>query len=102
MLVKIFYSIFWKFRIESNKLSRTDLQTSNKTYPLVFITNSPRNYLEMSNKCDHIQFLKVAKTYMKKALTRLAIPLPANLSEIIEMSDGDIRSAINAIKFNAV
>ena len=53
-------------------------------------------------KCDRLEFLKVAKTLMKKALNRLKVPLPANLAEVIEISDGDIRQAINTIKFNSV
>ena len=52
-------------------------------------------------QADQVQFLKVAKTFMKKALARLSIKT-ANISEVIELADGDIRSAINTIKFNSV
>ena len=37
---------------------------------------------------------------MKKALGRLNIPIPANIDDIIEIADGDIRAAINNIRFN--
>ena len=37
---------------------------------------------------------------MKKAIGRLSIPLPANIDDIIEIADGDIRAAINNIRFN--
>ena len=77
-------------------------KTSNKINPLIVITNNPRNYPELMAKCDRLEFLKVAKTLMKKALNRLKVTLPSNLAEVIEVSDGDIRQAINTIKFNSV
>ena len=43
-------------------------------------------------QADNLQFLKIAKTFMKKALSRLpGIKPVSNMSEIIEMADGDIR-----------
>ena len=77
-------------------------KTSNKINPLIVITNNPRNYPDLMAKCDRLEFLKVAKTLMKKALNRLKVTLPSNLAEVIEVSDGDIRQAINTIKFNSV
>ena len=77
-------------------------KTSNKINPVIVITNNPRNYPELMAKCDRLEFLKVAKTLMKKALNRLKVTLPSNLAEVIEVSDGDIRQAINTIKFNSV
>ena len=43
-------------------------------------------------QADQLQFLKVAKTFMKKALSRHPGLKPvANMGEIIELADGDIR-----------
>ena len=50
-------------------------------------------------EADQILFLKIAKTFMKKALNRLPQKV-ANLNDVIELADGDIRSAINTIAFN--
>ena len=56
------------------------------------MTNHPRNYPSLMEQADQLQFLKVAKTFMKKALSRLPGLKPvANMAEIIELADGDIR-----------
>ena len=69
--------------------------------PLIFIVNNPRDYLTLGEEVDQINFLKVNKTNMKKALVRLGAN-SAILNNLIESADGDVRSAINGMKFNAV
>lgn len=69
--------------------------------PIIFITNNHRNYLQLLETVDQITFLKINKTNMKKALVRLGANA-ASLSQTIESADGDIRAAINGMKFNSM
>ena len=81
------------------------LSLINARTPIIFITNTPRRYPELSKQVEqvngHVQYIKINNTNMKKALVRLGA-VPKILGPILEAADGDLRAAVNSLKFNSM
>ena len=59
-------------------------------------------HVETNNDNNKSPKFQIMMKDFERALNRLKVTLPSNLAEVIEVSDGDIRQAINTIKFNSV
>jgi len=89
------------FGARSGDLEHVLLRFVGVSVPIIFVTNSERSFPQLLKDADHLAFLKINKTSMKKALVRLGASA-TDIANIVDTADGDIRAATNAMKFNSI